>query len=152
MLQPKIEAMVREFPFLGQFVNLQKCKDIKVQRIDEDLLKKTIYNGTSESGRYPYHGIYILNKAGGLLAKVGVKKESQRKPRWWNPASWLDDDETVLGAINRVGSQVDEISFIIFVNGFGKEVVLYKSPKDQTVSEWLEERVKENRTAIEQAD
>jgi len=155
-LYARIEAFLREFPFVGQYVRIHGfSKRPIVQRIDLDLMDRygwtdawTRGNRCSEMGSVRF---MLIGTDGQELSEA--KPHDVVKPKFslWRVSTWFRQDidgETVYEAIQKLDPNrvryVLEIKDLFggsrecdFDPDFGIEVTLHKVPSGRSFSEWL---------------
>ena len=136
MMRSKVEAFFKEFAFLanfGYFFTIEMIGNVQVLRLNVDYL--VFYPGW-----LLWEHIFLLDKEGSVLLQVGVKWVGRK---WYDPTTWLtgrrEFHETIEMAMNRLGLQVDEVTFILMYlpSEVGRLRIL-KIPKGYTLGGWLE--------------
>ncbi len=134
MNRSKVIAFFQEFPWLGNFYTPDQIPSIRVSRVSRDLMTTLVNN---------YWGnLLLLERNGTMLGRGGVKLT----PKWWWRNRQVNFSETVGDAIARLGV-VNRVHFVVIKDPYS-HLTIYKSPKNFTITAWLEEEIRRERAAI----
>lgn len=146
----RTKAFFTEFPFLNLVTSPQRFDSVSVSRIDHQFL-----NMENKRGRLPKN-IFLFSKDGDLLCRVGFKKIDP--PKWWQ--FWASDHigfkETVGEASARLSeTELNRVHFAGVVesydagdDGAGRMICVLKPPKSFTLTGWLDETLRLQRTEV----
>lgn len=152
-MNPKTEAIYRQFPFLERHFPKESVSTARVSRISKEFLDQRsqfvltrLDDGTPiwcSNGE-----ILLFDKKGELLAEVGAWQARKRFLFW----SWLNREsfvESVGQALLQIGANT-AVHYAAWFNrpGAERELIVYKPPKDFTIQEWYEERVRRDERSI----
>jgi len=149
----KLEAFYREFPWLEKVIDKEYVNTIKVERIDLELYRRQRRSHTNNDYWGEAHIVYdetlvVITKDGLISGTVGRKEEPMTVPiqkGFWR--RFFEDEinldiyyDTLEGLFLRLGSlRTPMIGFVVSV--CGRDVVIYKAPKDMTVQAYIEQEI-----------
>lgn len=164
----KIQVFLAEFPWLKNHMSAQMiadCAEVKVERIDLDLCKRGVHVQISGYGYFEFEqreSIGLLDKNGHCIAVVGEIRYPAKPKTWyqWNPRPYIvrNNDETVEGALCRIGDKIGEVHFILCVGWewsnslqrYVHPVTIAKPPKSFTLKGWIEKIKQETKEQLKQ--
>ena len=133
MTRSKIDSMFEEFKFLQYFFDKARIDEIKVRRVDDEVLDFSPH-------KYgPYDQVWLLDNNGTRLAIVGSKGVEKK---WYRPSTWrgtVSFHENVTGALVRLGDEATKVQYVLALFTIFGLIELYKSPKRFNIREWLDE-------------
>lgn len=153
----QIDALLREFYWLNctdgdytPLVDPEKIEEASVSRIDADFLARTPkYDGATGSlvGIDDQERILLCDRYGFVLTEVKSSGYCRHNEAHWDDEEW--NGETVGEALLRLENP-NAVHFAVLIHtGYelrnhhsvgGYRVVVYKSPKDLSLKEWVEEQ------------
>jgi hypothetical protein len=144
----KVAAFFEEFKFLKKCVSDETVKNVKVQRVGEDLMnakpEKRHWAGVMDYDT-EWDRILLFGEDGQLLAGVGVRTV---QPKWYRPSTWSGAthfEQTVGEALLKF----PETHFIAWIVGISHDVTVYKPPKGYTVAAWIGAELKRERADLQ---
>lgn len=146
----RVEAFIREFPFLEGLAEKDRIEDIRVSRISPDFLKRKPREEYASGSRVDIHDIekvYLLDEDGAVLTEVkGVVDAVDHRGE-----DTFEEGETVGEALARLDDP-NAVAYALNVHtGYevvnhhsigGYEVIIYKPPKGFTLRGWWEEQIR----------
>lgn len=156
---PKVTAFLEEFPFLLNYIDNQFAGEIKVQRVDVELIKMVPEYWVWDRSSVRCSCIYLLDKTGRQMYQVkpAGRKLIEGRLRWWDQLFGLTPDdvsyfetlqgETVAIAIKNLPT-APAVHYIVLVTN--SRVCVYKVPKNFTLLEWLSHETKREQENLNQ--
>lgn len=162
----KIQAYLKEFPWLTKYVRTEAIGELKVSRIDFDSLDTSphyemIAYDPIGPARHAWENIYLLDKIGAELAEVGVIPAVPNPNfRWWKFWTWSSNTritETINDTLVRLGSLSGEVQIALHLSHNGwrhniamRQVTIYKGPKGFNLKNWGEQLQREAENTLKQ--
>jgi hypothetical protein len=143
----KLEAMFKEFPFLRRFVKKDKKWEIKVERVDGNIMEERKKGNWEDDDSYPQR-IFLIDSFYEILAEVGIKETTVFRLFNWSGRIPM---ETTEEALRRIGADAiapsdfrNEVRFVVRVEYFPSNqgegtIIVFKPPKGYTIAGWIAE-------------